>query len=132
MFDVKICLNEKFFKMPRKGDKWLMQLFVVTGFSKDSLLRLNIVRVHQHVLFLSCILGASGKILDKKYTIRRKPEESWSGVCVSNRRCHGSILEYETKGARVDRPRARESPSAEGHLVPSGSSVIAPTGVRHL
>ena len=78
MFDVKFCLNEKFFKMPRKGDKWRMQLFVAAGFSKDSLLRLNRIRVHQHVLFLSCILGVSGKILDKKYTIRRKSEESWS------------------------------------------------------
>ena len=72
MFDIKVCLNDKFFKIPRKGDKWLMQLFVAAGFSKDSLLRLNRVRVHQQVLFLSCILGASGKILDKKYTIRRQ------------------------------------------------------------
>ena len=78
MFDVKICLNDKFLTMPRKGDRWLMQMFVTAGFSKDSLLRLNRVRVHQQVLFLSCILGASGKILDKKYTIRRKSEELWS------------------------------------------------------
>ena len=78
MFDVKICLNDRFFTMPRKGDRWLMQMFVTAGFSKDSLLRLDRVRVHQQVLFLSCILGASGKILDKKYTIRRKSEESWS------------------------------------------------------
>ena len=53
MFYIKVCLNNKFFKMPRKGDKWLMQLFVAAGFSKDSLLRLNRVRVHQQVLFLS-------------------------------------------------------------------------------
>ena len=42
-------------------------MFITADFSKDSLLRLNRVRVHQQVLFLSCILGASGKILDKKY-----------------------------------------------------------------
>ena len=48
------------------------------GFSKDSLLRLNRVRVHQQALFLSCVLGASGKTIDKKYMFRRKPEEPWS------------------------------------------------------
>ena len=34
--------------------------------------------VHQQVLFLSCVLGSSGKYLDKKYMIKRNPEEKWS------------------------------------------------------
>ena len=71
-------VNDNFLKMPRKGDKWIMQLFTRAGFKKEDLLRLNRVRVHQQVLFLSCVLGASGKSLDKKYMTKRKAEEKWS------------------------------------------------------
>ena len=55
-----------------------MQLFVKAIFDKDSLRYLNRVRVHQQVLFLSCVLRASGKILDRKYPGERKPGEIWS------------------------------------------------------
>ena len=55
-----------------------MQLFVRAGFNKEDLLRLNRVRVHQQVLFLSCVLGDSGTSLDKKYITKRMPEEKWS------------------------------------------------------
>ena len=78
MFKVVIDINDNFLKMPRKGDKWIMQLFVRAGFNKEDLLRLNRVRVHQQVLFLSCVLGASGESLDKKYMTKRNPEENWS------------------------------------------------------
>ena len=47
MFDVKNFFNDKFFTMPRKGDRWLVQMFVTAGLSKDSLLGLNRVRIHQ-------------------------------------------------------------------------------------
>ena len=78
MFKVVIDINDSILKMPREGDKWIMQLFVQAGFNKEDLLRLNIVRVHQQVLFLSCVLGASRKSLDKKYMTKRKAEEKWS------------------------------------------------------
>lgn len=45
-------------------------------FVKDSLYQLNIVQVHQQVMFLSCALGASGKTLDNKYLSKRKPGEA--------------------------------------------------------
>ena len=53
-----------------------MQLLVWTGFNKEDLLRLNRFRVHQQVLFLSSMLGASDKSLDKKYMTKQKPEEN--------------------------------------------------------
>ena len=34
----------------------------------------------QQVLFLSCALGASGKMLDRKYLRKRRAEEVWSKV----------------------------------------------------
>ena len=76
MFKVVIDINDNFLKMPREGDTWIMQMFVWAGFNKEDLLRLNRVRVHQQVIFLSCVLGASGKSLDKKYMTKRKPEEN--------------------------------------------------------
>ena len=77
-FKVVIDINDNCLKMPREGDKWIMQLFVRAGFNKEDLLRLIRVRVHQQVLFLSCVFVASGKSLDKKYMTKRKPEEKWS------------------------------------------------------
>ena len=34
-FKVVIDINDNFLKMPRKGDKWIMQLFVQEGFNKE-------------------------------------------------------------------------------------------------
>ena len=78
MFKVVIDINDNFLKIPREEYKWIMHLFVQSGFNKLDLIRLNRVRVHQQVLFLSCVLVASGKSLDNKYITKRKPEEKWS------------------------------------------------------
>ena len=74
MFNVVIGINDNLLKMPREGDKWILQMFVQAAFNKEDFLRLNRVRVHQQVLFLACVLGASGKYLDKKYMTKQKPE----------------------------------------------------------
>ena len=78
LFNVVIDLNNSLVKMPQSGDEWIMRMFVGAGFNKDDLQRLNRVRVHQQVLFLSCVLGASGKSLDKKYMTMRKTGDRWS------------------------------------------------------
>ena len=54
-----------------------MRVFVEAGFGKQELQRLNRVRIHQQVLFLSCVLGASGKQLDKSYFKRLPTGERW-------------------------------------------------------
>ena len=51
MFKVVIDINDSFLKIPREGDKWIMQMFVQAGFNKEDFLRMNRVRVHQQVLF---------------------------------------------------------------------------------
>ena len=48
------------------------------GYGDKDLLRLNRVRLHQHVLFLSDVLGACGTILDRRYFSRRPRDASWS------------------------------------------------------
>ncbi len=70
--------NEKLVTLPRERDQWLMQMFVSAGFSKEDLVRINRVRLHQKALFLSCVLEASGKTLDLKYLTKRKEDEQWS------------------------------------------------------
>ena len=54
-----------------------MVKFAAAGFGKDKLEQLNKVRIHQQVLFWSCVLGASGKSLDAKYMWKRELDENW-------------------------------------------------------
>ena len=61
-------------------DRWPMDLFAAKGFTEDELCRLSKVRLHQQVLFLSCVLGALGKMLDRKYLEKRRDNELWSKV----------------------------------------------------
>jgi hypothetical protein len=56
-YGVTIVLGIPDIKLPRKRDKWLMQEFVRMGFRTRELLLLNLVRIHQQVIFLSDILG---------------------------------------------------------------------------
>jgi hypothetical protein len=52
---------------PRERDCWLMKRFVELGYSAAALVILNRVQLYQQVLFLSCVLNASGRDLDVKY-----------------------------------------------------------------
>ena len=46
MFVIKVHLNDGGLKLSRKGDQWIMVKFVAPGFDKDTLERLNKVRIH--------------------------------------------------------------------------------------
>ena len=48
------------------------------GYGKLELERLNRVRLHQQVLFLSDIITANGRGLDERYLRKRKSNEKWS------------------------------------------------------
>jgi hypothetical protein len=63
--------------VPRRGDKWVMRELKL-WFTANELALINRVRLHQEVLFVSNVLGASGKTLDPKYMERRKGHEHWS------------------------------------------------------
>ena len=76
--NVKVEFLESILQLPCLGDKWIMCEFARIGYDLPTLVRLNRVRLHQQVLFLSCVLGASGKELDEKYLIKRKEEQTWS------------------------------------------------------
>jgi hypothetical protein len=50
------------------------------GYSLQELIWLNQVRCHQQVLFLSCIVGPTGRSLDERYLRKRRPGEEWSSL----------------------------------------------------
>ena len=88
MFDIQIVLNlkEDDIMMPRAGDKWIMLEFERIGLGGDLLERLNRVRIYMQVLFLSDVLGANGKNLDKQYLTKRNLKEKWSRENFPNER----------------------------------------------
>ena len=61
---------------PRERDSWLMQEFVRLNYSGDDLRRLNRVRVHQEVLFLSDVMDARGRAIDRRYLTPRPDLDS--------------------------------------------------------
>lgn len=85
-FDVMVEFTDVPIEMTREGDQWLMRLFVELGFSPADLKRLNRVRLFQQVVFLSDVLGASGKVLDERYLKRRPAGERWSTLRFPNER----------------------------------------------
>ena len=56
------------------------------GCNCDTLEKLNRVRIFMQVLFLSDVLGASGKNLDRQYVVKRRMGERWSRANFPNER----------------------------------------------
>lgn len=78
MFGIQVTFHNTHLTYPRKGDKFLLRCFEEIGYLPDELVRLNRVRIHQQVLFLSDILGAGGKRVEEKYVSPRPAGERWS------------------------------------------------------
>ena len=79
-FQIKVHFADVPLDITREGDKWLMEEFTRVGYSMDKLRRLNRVPLFMQVLFLSDVLGASGKSLDEKYLRHRREDERWSKI----------------------------------------------------
>ena len=80
MFKIRIEINNVPLQFARQRDDWLMMRFLREGYGNDELRRLNRVRVHQQVLFLSDVLCPQGKYLDPRYLKPRPRQERWSKV----------------------------------------------------
>ena len=65
---------------PRERDSWLMQEFGRLNYSSEELQRLNRVRMHQQVLYLSDVMDASGRAIDRRYLQPRPMLETWSDL----------------------------------------------------
>jgi hypothetical protein len=51
-----------------------------TGLTDKQLAEMNPERLHQQALFLSDILGVSGKALDWRYLVHREDYDTWSNI----------------------------------------------------
>ena len=69
-FRLKLNLGNVECAPPRLGDDWLMRQFLDLEFSQKDLVRLNRVRLHQQVLFVSHVMDAGGKAIDRAYLSR--------------------------------------------------------------
>jgi hypothetical protein len=80
-FNVTIEIANLPIEPPREGDKWFMQAAMEAGIKDPSKLKkLNNYRCHQQVLYVSNVLDAGGKCLDKRYLSRCCKEENWSSL----------------------------------------------------
>ncbi len=79
MFNITVEIAPLPIGPPQEGDKWFMQAAIEAGITDTDEQRiLNRFHCHQQVLYVSDVLDAGGKCLDKKYLDRRKPDEIWS------------------------------------------------------
>jgi hypothetical protein len=62
---------------PWERDSWLMHEFVCMNYNCNDLWRLNRVRVHQEVLFLSDVMDVSSWAIDRNYLDPRSMGEAW-------------------------------------------------------
>jgi hypothetical protein len=60
----------------------------------EELVKINRVRFHQQVLFVSDILDAGGKRLNKKYPKQRQDNELCSTLIFPSRSLHASTANY--------------------------------------
>ena len=72
-FKVRIEIAPLAMQPPWEGDKWFMQAIKEAGLATpDEWAVINRFRCHQQVLFLSDILVAGGKCVDKRYLTARR------------------------------------------------------------
>ena len=84
MFKVHRDFSDTPLRLPREGDRWLMDVIEEAGYSRADQDRLNRVRLHQQVVFLSDVLGTSGNLLDGRYLSARNRGEKWSSLDFPN------------------------------------------------
>lgn len=150
-FGISVELGNVNMTPPRAGDEWLMKKFHRMGCSRKDLVRLNRVRLHQQVLFLSDVLDAGGRALDRKYLVRRTASETWSSLTFprelpsnkdfrtwretllqlrpGGRHSDSRVTEFITRGHKIWEWRFDESGSRLLHIKRRSMDVYVPSQV---
>jgi hypothetical protein len=84
-FNVKAVVTDVNQSLPRKGDQFIMQVLIGSGYSDKTLHHLNRVRVSQQLLFMLDILTASGNKINPEVLTRRPPGEAWLDMTWPNK-----------------------------------------------
>jgi hypothetical protein len=78
-FNITVEIAPLPIKSPQEGDKWFTQAVIGSGITNaEELVQINRYRCHQQVLFVSDVLDASGKAIDKGYLECWKDHINWS------------------------------------------------------
>ena len=105
-YHLPLQLGKEVISPPRQHDQWLMTSFELAGYSLDDCKVLNMVRLHQQVLFDSDIYNADGNTINPKYLTPRNAEEKWSTLRFGRQRPPPSAFQLWRE--------------ALGHLSPGG------------
>ena len=97
-----------------------MSQFCNLGYSGKELLRLNRVRLHQHVLFVSDVMDAGGKAIDRKYLDKRPEMARWSSLVFPIEQPSPSDFRLWAKALRQLRLGSRHGPSRLGDFRTEG------------
>ncbi len=79
-FNITVQTAQSPLKFLLHGDQFLMLVFIEQGHGREALLRLNRVRVHLQLIFLSDILSASGLRIDPTVLQRQAAGKSHSSM----------------------------------------------------
>ena len=102
------------------------------GYGGSEIERLNRVRVHQQVLFLSNVLCAGGRYIGKKYLKQRPLDERWSKLRFPNKDLIGGDFKLWEKALLQLAPMGRVARRlgkfvAKPHKCGSGGNAWKPT-----
>ncbi len=78
MFDMHVVVADFLKEFPRKGDQFIMEVLIKTGYAGKTLNCLNRVPVSLHLLVMSDILMASGNKASKEILSCRLQGDAWS------------------------------------------------------
>ncbi len=77
-FEIMVEIAPLPMEPPQEGDEWFMQAVVEAGFTLAQEKKiLNHFHCHQEVIYLSDVLNAGGRCLDRRYLDRWKQDEIW-------------------------------------------------------
>ncbi len=80
MFGIKELVVDFTTEFPHKGEQFVMQVLIPSGYPKEMLIRLNHVRVALQLLFMSDILTASSYKTYPEILSQCPNEEAWSDM----------------------------------------------------
>jgi hypothetical protein len=78
LFEIQAVFADCPLQLPQEGNQFLMQVLIQAGYTGETLLRLNRVRISLQVLFLSDVLTASGRKVCIDILSRRPKGKAWS------------------------------------------------------
>jgi len=105
-FQLKLQLGKEIISPPRQHDQWLMAAFESAGYTLGDCKILNMVRLHQQVIFESDIFNADGTTINPRYLHPRGAGKKWSTLRFGKQRPPSSAFNLWR--------------TALGHLTPGG------------